>query len=155
MNIRRYKAGEEQALWSLLYDTVHKVNSKDYSPAQVEAWAPSQSEPSTWKERLSNTNPFVADENGELIGFATLEENGHIDCFYTGHNWQGKGVGSALLHSIEQEAVKKGINRLFAEASITATGFFEKKGFSVGAEQTVILRGEKFTRYLVSKRISS
>jgi len=29
----------------LLYDTVHKVNSKDYSQAQIEAWAPSQWKP--------------------------------------------------------------------------------------------------------------
>lgn len=155
MKIRRYKKGEEQTLWFLLCETVHKVNSKDYSQKQIEAWAPSKSDPFKWKDRLRETNPLVAEENGELIGFAELEENGHIDCFYCAHNWQGKGVGSALLHAIEQEASNHGISRLFAEASITAKGFFEKKGFSVEGEQTVSLRGERFTNYAVSKLISS
>ena len=155
MKIRHYNQGEEQALWSLFYETVHKVNIQDYSQAQIEAWAPSDYDLLQWKSRLNKTNPLVAEKNGQLIGFAELEDNGHIDCFYCAHNWQGKGIGSALLRAIELEASKKGISRLFAEASITAKGFFENKGFSIDGEQTVSLRGEQFTNYAVSKCISS
>ncbi len=155
MKVRRYRKGEEQALWSLLYETVHKVNSKDYTPAQIEAWAPSQWSIPNWKKRLKKTNPYVAEKGKQIVGFAELEENGHIDCFYCAHTWQGKGVGSSLLRAIEREAFKLGISHLFAEASLTARGFFEKKGFSVEGEQTVSLRGEQFTNYVVSKRISS
>lgn len=155
MKVRRYTKGEEQVLWALLYDTVHKVNSKDYTLAQIEAWAPSQWDLSQWRNRLIKTNPFVAEENNQLVGFAELESNGHIDCFYCAHDRQGKGIGSALLKAIEHEATKLGISRLFAEASITAKGFFENKGFSVEGEQTVSQRGESFINYAVSKRISS
>ena len=155
MNVRRYRKGEEQALWSLLYETVHKVNYRDYTQAQIEAWAPSQWDLSQWKKRLNRTNPFVAERNHQIFGFAELEENGHIDCFYCAHDWQGKGVGSSLLQIIEHEALKLGISRLFAEASLTARGFFEKKGFTVEGEKKVSRRGEQFTNYAVSKRISS
>jgi len=155
MKIRRYNLGEEQALWSLLYETVHRVNCKDYSSAQLDAWAPSQIDLTKWKERLSQTNPFVVEENGALIGFAELEENGHIDCFYCAHDWQGKGVGTALLQTIEHEAAKRGLSRLFAEASITAKSFFERHGFLVEVEQSVALRGEPFTNFVVSKILCS
>lgn len=155
MKIRRYHQGEEEALWSLLYHTVHKVNGKDYSQAQVEAWAPFEWDILQWKKRLLRTNPFVAEENGQLVGFADLEHNGHIDSFYCAHNWQRKGVGSALLNAIEQMAKSQGISRVFAEASITAKGFFLSKGFSVEGEQAVSLRGEQFINYAVSKLISS
>ncbi len=105
--------------------------------------------------RISKTNPFVIEENGKIVGFSELEENGHIDCFYCAYDWQGRGVGSALLDAIEREAARMGVTRLFTEASITARGFFEKKGFSVECEQTVSLRGEQFTNFAMSKRIGS
>jgi len=154
MKIRLYKDGEEQILWFLLYDTVHKVNSKNYTQIQIDAWAPSQYNLVQWKERLNKARTFVAEENNRLVGFAMLEESGHIDCFYTAHDWQGKGVGSALLQSIEHEASQLDISQLFAEVSITAKSFFENKGFSVDREQTVSLRGEQFINYLVSKPIN-
>ena len=154
MKVRRYRQGEERALWLLLYETVHKVNSKDYSQSQIEAWAPSNWNLSEWENRLNKTNPFVVEENGRAIGFAELEEDGHIDCFYCAHDRQGMGVGSLLLEAIELEASKRGTNRLFAEVSITAKGFFEKNGFSVEKEQVVALRGERFINYMMSKHIS-
>jgi len=153
MKVRRYNEGEEETLWYLLYQTVHTVNSRDYSLAQREAWAPSKCDLSKWKVRLRKTNPFVAEENGELIGFAELEVNGHIDCFYCASNWQRRGVGSALLGAIEQEAASQGITRLFADVSITAKGFFEAKGFFTEKEQMVSLCGEQLTNYAMSKHI--
>ena len=155
MKIRRYYPGEEEALWSLLYNTVHKINVKDYSQAQINAWAPDEWDMEQWKKRLAQTNPFVSEIDGQLVGFTELEKNGHIDCFYCDHRWQQKGIGSSLLKAIEAEAARQGISCLFAEASITARGFFEKMGFSVEGEQVVILRGEEFNRFRVSKCISS
>lgn len=155
MKIRRYHLGEEHTLWLLLYNTVHKVNKRDYSQAQIEAWAPSTFDFPQWKKRLFKTNPFVAEQNGKLVGFSELDQNGHIDCFYCAHNWQGKGVGSSLLKTIEEEASKQSISCLYVEASITAKGFFETKGFSIVGKQVVSLRGEQFTNYAMLKLISS
>ncbi len=154
MNIRRYQTGEEQTLWLLFYNTIHQVNCRDYSPAQIEAWAPSTIDPEQWRERLINTNPFIAEENGEIVGFAELEDNGHIDCFYCAYNWQGKGVGSSMLQTIEFEAAQRGITLLFTEASITAKEFFARKGFRVDKEQIVKRRGEQLTNYAMSKRLT-
>ena len=89
------------------------------------------------------------------VGFTELEENGHIDCLYCNHQWQGKGIGSSLLKTIEIVARRQGISRLFAEVSISACGFFQKMGFSVEGEQIITLRGEKFKNLIVSKCISS
>ena len=153
MNIRRYLQGEEKALWSLLYNTVHNVNIKDYSQSQIDAWAPEEWDMVEWTKRLLKTNPFVAEIKGQLAGFAEFESNGHIDCFYCDQHWQGKGIGSALLKTIEAEAKKQGLTRIFAESSITAKGFFVNKGFSIEAEQIVSVRGEQFINYVVSKGI--
>ena len=75
------------------------------------------------------------------MGFAEFEPNGHIDCFYVHHEFQGSGIGSALIHEIEKEAVYKSISRVYAEVSITARPFFEAKEFQVTKQQTVQIRG--------------
>ncbi len=140
-------------MWTLLHDTVHKVNSRDYTKSQLNAWAPSHWDMSAWSTRLSTTQPFVAVDGNTPIGFAELEEDGHIDCFYTASDRQGEGVGRSLLAAIETKASQLGLTHIYAEASITARGFFESMGFMVEREQSVTLRGERFTNFVVSKRI--
>ena len=96
MQIRRYKSGEEEELWQLYHDTTHIINGKIYTKEQVERWAPHKKNMDKWKEQIKKKNPFVAVENSEIVGFAELETNGHIDYFYVHHKWQAKGVGSIL-----------------------------------------------------------
>jgi len=69
----------------------------------------------------------VSEENQRVIGFAQLENNGHIDCFYVAHDFINKGVGSKLLLEIEGRAKLLNITKLFTEASITAKPFFLNK----------------------------
>ena len=37
--IRKYQEADTDELWELFYNTVHRVNIKDYSKSQVDAWA--------------------------------------------------------------------------------------------------------------------
>ena len=89
--------------------------------------------------------------NEVIVGFAEFEPSGYIDCFYVHHEYQGKGVGSALMVSIFGKAEQDDIKRIFAEVSITARPFFEAKGFKVVKEQTVTLRGVQLTNFVMEK----
>ncbi|MES0371541.1 MAG: GNAT family N-acetyltransferase [Mariprofundaceae bacterium] len=155
MNIRRYRQGEEDVLWQLLYNTVHHVNIQDYSSEQLNAWAPDDWDMEQWKERLLGSRPFVVEAEDQVVGFAELESSGHIDCFFCDQHWLGKGVGSLLLSAIETEAKNQELTYIFTEASITAKEFFKKKGFSIGHEKIVMLRGVQFPYYGAIKQISS
>lgn len=154
MEIRRFKVGEESEIWTLFYETVHKVNAKDYTRQQIEAWAPSAQLPKRWIQRLKQKKPFVALFEGRIIGLAELENDGHIDCFYCAHDFQRKGVGKALFSKIEQEASQMGISKLFTEASITAVEFFKSRGFEMSGKQIVEYNGEKFTNYAMYKYVN-
>ena len=99
--------------------------------------------------------PIVATIDNKIVGFAELESNGHIDCFYCHHEYQGCGVGSALLNEVENSARKNKLNKLFAEVSITARPFFEAKGFTVKKQQAVVFREVEFTNFLMEKLLSS
>ncbi len=39
MNIREYKASDCKSLSELFYNTVHSINSRDYTEEQLSVWA--------------------------------------------------------------------------------------------------------------------
>jgi putative acetyltransferase len=152
--VRDYQQGDAAVLAAIYYHTIHCINSSDYTETQIHAWAPASSlDPVGWQKKWETLPPFVAVADVQVVGFAELEENGHIDCFYCHHEWIGKGVGSALMTRIEAQAAEKKIARLFAEVSITAKPFFERKGFAVLKEQTVRLRDVELTNFVMEKNI--
>lgn len=153
MQIRRYKPGEEEQLWQLYHDTTHIINGEVYSKEQVERWAPHDKNMDEWKERIKKKNPFVAVEDGKIVGFAELESNGHIDYFYSHHEWQGKGVGRMLYSAIETEAIRQKMSRLYADVSVVAKGFFLKQGFEVLKEQNNIICGAPAPNFKMEKKL--
>lgn len=151
--IRDYRDEDTEAIMRLFHDTVHAVNGRDYSPEQVAVWAPAAMDRARWAASLARKRTFVAEEEGTIVGFAELEGDGHVDRFYCHKEHQGQGVGTRLLATIEAEARRLGCPHLFAEVSITARPFFERRGFRVLAEQTVLLAGVAFVNYRMEKRL--
>jgi putative acetyltransferase len=151
MNVRLYQAGDNSVLARLFTETVHAVNAADYSPEQVEVWAGDPPDVERWLGRVGGRIAFVAEHDSEIVGFATFEPNGHLDHLYVHHRFQRQGVASALFRRIEEEAVSRGVERVFTEASITAHPFFEHSGFRVIAPQTVAIKGISFLNYRMEK----
>ena len=76
MNIRRYDPREAAELWSLYFNTTHQVVAREYTEDQVNRWAPADLDMCAWTRKLARTNPFVAVENDQIVGFAELEPDG-------------------------------------------------------------------------------
>jgi putative acetyltransferase len=151
MLIRYYHPADvEQIVW-LIYTTVHTVNRGDYTLEQVNAWMPALPNAITWSARYSERIAFVADDDGVVAGFAELEPNGHIDCFYCHHSYQRLGVGQQLYQRLEQEANSLGLTRLFVEASITAQPFFERMGFQTLHENKIHRNKVELTNFSMEK----
>ncbi|MBE9095646.1 GNAT family N-acetyltransferase [Tychonema sp. LEGE 07203] len=153
MIVRTYEIGDTQQIVKLFYDTVHEVNIRDYTKAQVDAWAPADIDIESWTKSLSSKFTFVAEEGDKIAGFGELEANGHIDRFYCHQDFQRQGVGRLILAQIDAKARNLGIKKLFTEASITAKPFFENKGFIVVKKQEVERRGQKFINFAMEKFI--
>ena len=153
MRVRTYEIGDTQQIVKLFYDTVHQVNNRDYTQAQVDAWAPADMDIERWTKSLSSKFTFVAEEGEEIAGFGELEPSGHIDRFYCHQDFQRQEVGRLILKQIESKAQDLGINKLFTEASITARPFFESQGFIVVRKQEVERRGQKLINFSMQKNI--
>lgn len=155
MQVRRYQDSDAKFLSQIYYNTIHTINAKDYTQEQLNAWAPTSCfEVDGWKKKWANLPPFVALINDIIVGFAEFEPNGHIDCFYVHHEFQGHGIGSLLINEIEKEASDKKCLRIYAEVSITAKPFFEAKGFNVVKQQTAMIQGIELTNFVMEKILS-
>ena len=155
MEVRRYRSGEEAEIWSVLYGSMRFVCSRDYTAEQIARWAPDDKSMTEWSERLAKKNPFVALIGSTIVGFAELEPDGHIDCFYCHKDFQGQGIGSALLERVESEAVRAGLSSVFAEVSVTAFPFFAAKGFQVTEERENIVCDAPAKQYLMRKELGT
>jgi len=154
MEIRRYRPGEEAAIWAVFYGSTHNIVAQRYTQAQVRRWAPDDKDMGEWCDRLRQKTPFVAVINSQIVGFAELESNGHIDCFYCHHEHQRQGIGSQLLAAVETEALELGLSVLFAEVSLTGIEFFKAKGFEIEEHRTNTVCDGTAEQFLVKKTIT-
>ena len=153
MLIREYRRSDAIAITKLFYQTVRSVNLKDYSENQVRAWAPMIPDAEIWHSRMCQRCTFVAEENGKVIGFAELENDGHLDMFYCRHDFIRRKVGTEIYAAIESKAVGLGLERIFADVSITARPFFEHCGFVTMRKQTVTRSRVELTNFRMEKRL--
>lgn len=151
VSIRPFRSDDVPVLFALFRDTVHRVNSRDYSPEQIAAWAPAEINAARWAT-LAERFAVVAEVDGEGAGFADLEPDGHLDRFFVHADHQGRGVGTAMMRAIVEESERIGVPRLFAEVSITARPFFERHRFVVLGEQQVVVRGVSLTNFRMERQ---
>jgi len=82
--IRAYEPKDAPFLAATFFDAVRNGAVRDYSPEQVEAWAPVEPEASSL-DRWARTNRriFVAvNEKDEVVAYCDFEPDGHIDHLY-------------------------------------------------------------------------
>ena len=135
MTIREYRPGDCREMAALFYDTVHTVNARDYTPAQLDAW-----------DRSFRTHTtLVAEEGGRIVGFGDMAGDGYLDRLYVHKDCQGRGVATALCDRLEA-AVPGPVE---THASLTARPFFERRGYRVVRPQQVERHGVLLTNYVM------
>lgn len=153
VTIRAYQPADLDALMTLFACSVRQIASRDYAPAQIEAWAPLTPDRAAWAARLSARPTLVAQRDGAIAGFSDLEADGHIDMMFVHPQHEGRGVAGALLAHIVGLARNQGLSRLYTEASLTARPFFERNGFIMLSAQDVELRGQTFRNFRMELRL--
>lgn len=151
--IRKYVEQDAGATWLLYFNTIRNINSRDYNQLQVAAWAPDSMDLFIWNKRMTDIEPFVAEIDGTIVGYADLQNDGLIDHFFCHHQYQRQGVGRALMQHIFNIGTEKKIKLYFSQVSISAKPFFESFGFIVVKQQSVAVRGQQLINFHMQKTV--
>ncbi len=152
MVLREYRNSDGVQIWSLFFDTVHSVNSKDYTVEQCHAWAPHDIDVDKWCQPFRTGYTVVAQEKGTIVGFAHSTADGHYDYLFVHKDFQGLGIAKRLTERIEDYARKMDCVEITAHVSITARPFFERQGYGVERENTVERSGIQLLNYTMKKQ---
>jgi putative acetyltransferase len=122
--------------------SIEGLTAEDYSEAQQGAWASSADDEREFGARLAGELTLVATLGGAAIGFASLAGNSKIDMLYMHPAATGQGAAAMLCDALEKLAGARGARELTVDASDSARGFFERRGFIAKTRNTVTLAGE-------------
>lgn len=153
MVLRSFLPTDAAALAALFRDSARSTCPRDYTEAQVSAWAPDDIDLERFKARCEARATWVAELQGFIAGFCDLEPDGHIDMLYVHPLRQKRGVAGSMLDHIENVARQRNLSCLYTEASIPARPVFETRGFQCIAPQTVMVRGISMTNFKMEKHL--
>lgn len=147
MMIRKYQSTDCKELTELFYNTVHTVNSKDYTKEQLDVWASGVVDLEKWDKSLREHFCIVAVIDNLIVGFGDIDETGYLDRLYVHSDFQRKGIATELCNHLEK--VVDG--NILTYASITAKPFFEKRGYKAIKEQQIERQGIILTNFVMIK----
>jgi putative acetyltransferase len=134
--------------------SIEELTADDYNEAQQRAWASAADDEEEFGQKLTSELTLVATYGGAAIGFASLAGNGRIDMLYVHPAAAGQRAGAMLCDALEKLAAARGAKELSVEASDTARGFFEHRGFIARTRNTVSLAGEWLANTTMSKTLA-
>jgi putative acetyltransferase len=153
LGLRPYLAADAPLLAEIFRASVEELTGDDYDPGQQAAWAATADDESAFAARLAGALTLVATMQGAPVGFASLAGAEQIDMLYVHPAAARQGVAAALVDALEKLAAGRGAKRLTADASDTAVGFFEHRGYVPLQRNTVHRNGEWLANTTVEKKL--
>ena len=154
MLIRPATPSDIPAIITLFKNTILAIDRGDYTGEQLAAWASDGAHLSRWQKRVTSQYFLVA-ASEEIIGFGSMDKNGHLDMLFVHHLHQRRGIAQLMLEALEKWAKYQGIARITTEVSITAKPFFERNGYEVVKQQEKHIHQIPLTNYQMEKQLAS
>jgi len=152
--LRPYLPADAPLLAEIFRASIEELTAEDYSEAQRGVWAAAADDEGAFGDRLAQGLTLVATLGGSMVGFVSLKGADHLDLIYVHPAVAGQGIGAMLCDAVERLAGARGTPRLTADASDTARGFFEHRGFVPQRRNTVLLGDEWLATTTMEKKLT-
>jgi putative acetyltransferase len=155
LSLRPYLPADAPLLREIFRDSIEELTADDYTVAQQEAWASVADDVTDFGKKLSVQLTLVATLEGSPVGFAALEGKDKISMLYVHSAAAGQGVGAMLIDALEKLAGSRGVPKLTVDASDSARGFFEKRGYIAQQRNTVSVGDEWLANTTLHKQLTA
>lgn len=132
--VRQFEEEDAGEVRNLIARNLLEVNSKDYGISAMEKLAKDYD-----VEKVLNVasyaHMYVFEFDGKIVGTGSIssfwgsETESILLCIFVLPEFHGKGIGSKIISTLEQDEFYVRANRIEIPASITATEFYRKFGY--------------------------
>jgi putative acetyltransferase len=151
--LRPFLPADTPLLAEIFRASISELTAEDYTETQQAAWMASAGDEEAFGARLADELTLVATIDGEAVGFAALKGKDVVDMLYVHPAVAGQGVGAELMDALEKLAAARGATKLTADASDTALGFFERRGYVPHQRNSVARDDEWLANTTVQKTL--
>lgn len=152
--IRRATQADKGAIRRVHFGAIVGTCAGHYTPEVIRLWA-GRLRPEKYAEAIDANEFFVAEEDGEVVGFAELDPAAaELTGLYVSPAAGRRGVGRELLRTLEERARAFGLESLSLTSSLNAVAFYERAGFEPLARlSTTLGPGVERASVRMSKRL--
>jgi putative acetyltransferase len=156
LGLRPFLPVDTPLLADILRESITELTADDYSETQQQAWiARAVDDLEAFAKRLGGQLTLIATLQGSPVGFASLVGNDKIDLLYVHPVAAGQGVGNMLTDALEKLAGARGASKLVVDASDTARGFFEKRGYVAQQRNSISVGDEWLANTTLHKQLAT
>ena len=135
ITIRRFVESDVQAIQNIIHRGLREINGKDYPAKLIEEYC-AYFTLEKIKSQANSAHMYVAVSEEEIVGTGSIapywgsEKESILLTIYVLPEYIGKGVGTAIICTLEQDEYFLRANRIEIPSSITAVKFYEKMGYA-------------------------
>ncbi len=159
--IRRGDPSDANEIAAAHRDSIHSIGPRFYPPTIVDDWGEGLT-PELYVEAMEAGEVFFIalgqiDTAPAVLGFATYRIDDARDggSVYVRGAATRRGIGSALLRTVQVYAVAKGATTIQIEASLAGVEFYKANGFEeVGRGSTLLMSGRPLACAFMRKNLA-
>ena len=152
--MRPFLPEDASLIAEIFRESIADLTGDDYSEAQQAAWAARADDVAAFGKRLAGQLTLIATLEGAPVGFASLEGKDRIGMLYVHPAAAGQGVAAMLIDALEKLAGSRGAARLVVDASDTAQGFFQRRGYAAQQRNSIAVGDEWLANTTMLKQLA-
>ena len=147
--LRPYHPQDLAAGALVFYRAVREGAAAHYPAAELATWARSPEPDQTKPDKLLQQWCYVAEEDGCITGFFSMQPDGHLDMAFVLPEVMGNGTAAALYETLMAHAKAAGLTRFTVVAAAQSRRFLSRRGWQFDRMGTFTEHGETYTAALM------